>query len=151
MSSSSRRHQDWPVESKVYVGGLRSDCTKTDIEDAFEKYGRILNVWIAQRPPGFGFVLFEDAMDAKDAARGLDGGKVAGHRVQVEMARDYAGGGGGGDRDRDRGRRSPPPRRRSRSPPPRRRSRSRSPAPKRRRSRTPERKRRDRSDERRRR
>eukprot|EP00088_Acartia_fossae_P061716 TRINITY_DN7421_c1_g1_i3.p1 TRINITY_DN7421_c1_g1~~TRINITY_DN7421_c1_g1_i3.p1 ORF type:complete len:152 (+),score=34.17 TRINITY_DN7421_c1_g1_i3:31-486(+) len=150
MSVTSRRHQEWPSEAKVYIGGLRSDCTRADLEDAFEIYGKILNVWIAQRPPGFGFILFEEQMDAKDSVRALDGNKVNGHRVKVEMARDFSGGGGG-----RRGRsRSPPPaarRPRSRSPQYNSRRRSRSRTPPRRRSRTPERRRRSRSGERRRR
>lgn len=45
---------------------------------------QVLAVWIAQRPPGFGFVLFEDPLDAKDAVKGLDGGKVAGYRLEKQ-------------------------------------------------------------------
>lgn len=81
----SRRHEDWNPDCKVYVGGLRSDANKYDIEDAFSEFGKVVNVWVAQRPPGFGFVLFEDPRDAKDAVKALDGEKICGYRVKVEM------------------------------------------------------------------
>jgi len=135
--SSSRRHQDWDTDCKVYVGGLRSDANKYDIEDEFSKYGNVLNVWIAQRPPGFGFVLFDDHQDAQDSVKALDGEKVCGYRVKVEMA--------SGRTRRDRSRSRSRDRRRSRSGSrDRRRSRSRS-GGRRDRRRTPPRSRRDRS------
>jgi len=137
--SGGRRHQDWDSSSKLYIGGLRSDCNKYDLEDTFSKYGKVLNTWVAQRPPGFGFLLYEDAADAADAVRALDGSKFNGYRIKVEMANDVGRGGGGrrGGRSRSRSRRRSP-RRRSRS-----RSRSRSPV--RRRSRSPVRRRRSRT------
>ncbi len=47
------------------------DCLQ--IEDAFNRYGRIRKVWVARRPPGFAFIEFEDGRDADDACRALDG------------------------------------------------------------------------------
>ena len=43
-------------------------------------FSKVLKVWIAQRPPGFGFVLMSDVGDAEDAVRGLHGTKMWGRR-----------------------------------------------------------------------
>merc|ERR1712106_402736 len=79
-------HTEWDPRSKVYMAGLRSDCDKDEIKEAFSEFGRVLKVWIAQRPPGFGFVLMSSGGEAGDAVRGLHGTKMWGRRVAVEMA-----------------------------------------------------------------
>jgi len=118
----SIRHSEWDVACKVYIGGLSEDANRYDLEDAFTKFGPVKNVWVARRPPGFAFVEMEDPRDAEDAVRGLDGTRIAGNRVKVEMStgksRDRRDGDDrrgdrrdnrgrddrrGGDRDRDRG------------------------------------------------
>jgi len=83
---SSGRHSEWDPECKIYVGGLNEDANKYDLEDAFTKYGPVKNVWVARRPPGFAFVAMEDSRDAEDAVRGLDGTRIAGSRVKVEVS-----------------------------------------------------------------
>ncbi|XP_037772541.1 RNA-binding protein 1-like isoform X2 [Penaeus monodon] len=133
------------TDCKVYVGNLGNTEAKHELESAFSKYGPLVNVWVARNPPGFAFVEFEDPRDAEDAVRALDGTRMCGVRVKVEMSTGRSRrdrfhspprrGGGGGRRSRSRS-----PRRfggggrgggrsRSRSP---RRSRSRSPRPARR-------------------
>merc|ERR1712038_1393820 len=112
-------HRNWDVNCKIYIGGLRDDANRYDLEDAFTKYGPVRNVWVARRPPGFAFVEMEDPRDAEDAVRGIDGTRVCGSRVKVEMSN------GGKKRDRSRSRDRGRDRRRSRS-------RSRSPVRKRR-------------------
>ena len=72
------RHRDWDVACKVYIGNLGNNASKYEIEDAFGKYGPLKNVWVARNPPGFAFVEFEDARDAEDSVRGLDGTRVCG-------------------------------------------------------------------------
>uniref|UniRef100_A0A0K0FWD9 Serine/arginine-rich splicing factor 3 (inferred by orthology to a human protein) n=1 Tax=Strongyloides venezuelensis TaxID=75913 RepID=A0A0K0FWD9_STRVS len=71
---------------KVYIGGLPDDAKTYELEDVFCKYGKIRKVWIARRPPGFAFVEFMDNRDAEDAVRKLDGSKICGVRVRVELA-----------------------------------------------------------------
>ncbi|XP_043685970.1 serine/arginine-rich splicing factor 7-like isoform X3 [Vespula pensylvanica] len=85
----------YPSDCKVYVGDLGSSATKQELEDAFSYYGPLRNVWVARNPPGFAFVEFEDARDAEDAIRGLDGRTICGRRVRVEPSN--------GKRLRDRG------------------------------------------------
>lgn len=85
----------YPSDCKVYVGDLGSSATKQDLEDAFSYYGPLRNVWVARNPPGFAFVEFEDARDADDAVRGLDGRTICGRRARVERSN--------GKRLRDRG------------------------------------------------
>ncbi|XP_050523744.1 RNA-binding protein 1-like [Daktulosphaira vitifoliae] len=143
-------HRDWDQSCKVYIGNLGQNGTKHEIEASFTKYGPLKNTWIARNPPGFAFVEFEDPRDAEDAVRGLDGTRICGVRVRVEMSSnrprngrdgrgggDRRGGGGGGgggynrgpprynnDRYNDRSRSRSPKRR---APPSRSRSRSYSP------------------------
>ena len=95
----SNRHGDWPLECKVYIGDLGEDATRRELEEAFDKFGRVRNVWIAKRPPGvqtiksfeintstgFAFVLMDDPRDAEDATRELDGSRMCGRRVKVRL------------------------------------------------------------------
>ncbi|KAK7869175.1 hypothetical protein R5R35_006626 [Gryllus longicercus] len=80
------RYREWNLSCKVYVGNLGNNASKHEIEGAFSKYGMLRNVWIARNPPGFAFVEFEDPRDAEDAVRGLDGTRLCGTRVRVEMS-----------------------------------------------------------------
>uniref|UniRef100_A0AC35GCH7 RRM domain-containing protein n=1 Tax=Panagrolaimus sp. PS1159 TaxID=55785 RepID=A0AC35GCH7_9BILA len=129
---SSRRGEY--LEGKVYVGGLPNDVRTEEVEDVFRRYGKIRKIWVAKRPPGFGFVEYEDARDAEDSVRALDGTKIGGQRIKVELShgksRNTRGGGGGSgrnggggsgsDRNYDRRRSRSPRRRASGSPPPKR-------------------------------
>jgi len=115
-------HHAWNPECKVYVGGLKDEADGRDLEEAFEKIGKVMNVWVARRPPGFGFVEMEDPRDAQDCVKELDGTKIAGARVKVEMSKPSMSrrdrdrlGGRSRSRSRDRGRRRS--RSRSRTPP----------------------------------
>ncbi|XP_022258412.1 RNA-binding protein 1-like isoform X2 [Limulus polyphemus] len=98
------RYREWNLNCKVYVGNLNSGAAKHDIEAAFNKFGPLRNVWVARNPPGFAFVEFEDSRDAEDSVRSLDGMRVCGSRIRVEMSHGQSRRGGG---------RHPPP------PPPR--------------------------------
>jgi len=70
---------------KVYVGNLPNDIDKRELEDEFDRFGRVSKVqlrapicsgririyfplkqvWVARNPPGFAFVHFEDIRDAE--------------------------------------------------------------------------------------
>ncbi|XP_076343951.1 RNA-binding protein 1-like isoform X2 [Tachypleus tridentatus] len=101
------RHQSWSLDCKVYVGNLGSGVAKHELEAAFNKFGPLRNVWVARNPPGFAFVEFEDNRDAEDAVRAMDGTRLCGSRVRVELSHG---------RSRRGSRRPPPPPPRSRTP-----------------------------------
>lgn len=98
------------TDCKVYVGNLGNTEAKHELESAFSKYGPLVNVWVARNPPGFAFVEFEDPRDAEDSVRALDGTRLCGVRVKVEMSTGRSRrdrfhspprrGGGGGRRSR---------------------------------------------------
>lgn len=84
------------ITHKVYVGNLGSNGSKQELEREFERFGRLHDVWVARNPPGFAFVEFVDVRDAEDAVKSLNGARICGERVRVEMARNRGRGGGGG-------------------------------------------------------
>ncbi|KAI1700544.1 RNA recognition motif domain-containing protein [Ditylenchus destructor] len=76
------------LDAKVYVGGLPEDATSREFYDEFHRFGRIRKVWVARRPPGFPFIEFEDARDAEDAVKGMDGNRICGVRARVERSKN---------------------------------------------------------------
>ena len=51
--------------------GTRPD--KRTIEKEFGKFGEILEVWVAENPPCFAFVVFKEKEDAEDALDEMNG------------------------------------------------------------------------------
>jgi arginine/serine-rich splicing factor 7 len=101
----SRGRDQVSPDCKVYIGDLGGGASKQELEDAFGYYGPLRNVWVARNPPGFAFVEFEDARDAEDSVKALDGRTLCGRRVRVELSSAKSrnrsrgpprGGGGGG-------------------------------------------------------
>ena len=80
------RHTDWDPSCKIYIRGLRSDSKKEQLIEAFANYGKVLTVWIAQKPPGYAFLLMESSRDARESCTGLNNTKIGGYRMKVEMA-----------------------------------------------------------------
>eukprot|EP00923_Selenidium_pygospionis_P029601 GHVN01052760.1.p2 GENE.GHVN01052760.1~~GHVN01052760.1.p2 ORF type:complete len:248 (+),score=15.51 GHVN01052760.1:70-813(+) len=96
--------------ARIYIGNLPNDTSKRDIEELFEKYGRISNVAIKRTISGapFAFVEYDDPRDADDAIKGRDGYNLQGCRLRVEipfanrgMGRGGRGGRGGAPRRGD--------------------------------------------------
>jgi len=78
---------------RVYVGNLPNDVRRSEIEDLFYDF-RPDDINLPQKSQGFAFLIFDDARDAEDAIKDMDGVRFAGRRLRVEVA----GRGGGGDR-----------------------------------------------------
>ncbi|XP_031572631.1 serine/arginine-rich splicing factor 3-like [Actinia tenebrosa] len=72
--------------ARVYIGNLGSNGVKSELEREFAKFGSIKDVWVARNPPGFAFVEFHDHRDAEDAVRELDGRRICGVPVRVEIS-----------------------------------------------------------------
>eukprot|EP00392_Amoebophrya_sp_AT5.2_P009021 g9049.t1 len=61
------------TEAKVFVGNLRRDVQKEDLQPLFQAHGDVLNVWVAKNPPGFAFITFRDENEASKAVEKLHG------------------------------------------------------------------------------
>lgn len=69
---------------KVFIGNIPYDCRENDIHHFFRGFGRIKEVVLKNN---YGFCEFLNYSDAKDAVRDLNGTRLLGVRVTVEMAR----------------------------------------------------------------
>jgi RNA recognition motif-containing protein len=98
------------LSKKLYVGNLPFSATESDLRSLFQAHGTVASVNVITdretgRARGFAFVEMEQASDADNAIRALDGSDMGGRSLRVNVAEDKRGGGGGGPRrDRDRGR-----------------------------------------------
>eukprot|EP00397_Hematodinium_sp_SG-2012_P048380 GEMP01055402.1.p1 GENE.GEMP01055402.1~~GEMP01055402.1.p1 ORF type:complete len:112 (+),score=26.04 GEMP01055402.1:340-675(+) len=81
----------------------------------FAKHGTVNDCWVARQPAGFAFVTMDNERDAQDAISNLDGAKIEGQRIRVEVSRTKGSGKGdrGGSRNFRADSRSPYRRRRS--------------------------------------
>ena len=69
---------------KVFLGNLPFDCKESDVHAFFRGFGPIKAVVLKNN---YGFCEFLDYYDAKDAVKELNGERIFGVRVTVEMAR----------------------------------------------------------------
>ncbi|KAF9288696.1 hypothetical protein BGZ68_010719, partial [Mortierella alpina] len=73
----------------LFLGRLSLDTRSRDLEDLFNKYGRVTRLDIKRGTnSGFGFVEYEDSRDAEEAARKLNGHVVNGNPMVVEFAKN---------------------------------------------------------------
>lgn len=70
--------------TRIYVGGIPTDCRERDLDKFFRNYGRLRDCLIKN---GYAFVEFEDNRDADDAVYEMNGRELMGCRVSVEHAR----------------------------------------------------------------
>lgn len=98
------------IECRVYVGNLPPDVRQKDVEELFEKFGKISYIDLkSHKGPPFAFLEYEDKRDADDAIRARDGYDYDGYRLRVEHPKGngpYVPGQSNG-RDGGAGRRGP--------------------------------------------
>ena len=98
------------METKLYVGNLSYDVTKTDLEDVFAQHGPVAEVHVVTdkitgKARGFAFVTMQTKENAEAAIQALNGSDWNGRAMTVNEARPrearpaYSGGGGGGGRN----------------------------------------------------
>lgn len=90
---------------KLFVGNLSFDTTENDLQDLFEQYGAVAEVFLVNdkmtgRSRGFAFVTMNDDAQANAAVSALNGREVAGRALTINEARareerPRTGGGGG--------------------------------------------------------
>ncbi|XP_049828605.1 RNA-binding protein Raly-like isoform X1 [Schistocerca gregaria] len=71
------------VNSRVFVGNLNTfQCSKTDVERMFQRYGRIAGISMHK---GYAFVQFTNPFDARSACLGEDARTVLGQVLDVNL------------------------------------------------------------------
>ena len=96
------------MSKKLYVGNLPFSVTESDLRSLFQSHGAVESVNVIMdretgRARGFAFVEMQEASDAANAIRALDGTDMGGRSLRVNEAQDKRGGGGGGGGRRDGG------------------------------------------------
>lgn len=95
------------MSSKLFVGNLRFDATREELEAIFSQAGSVSNIAIpiereTGRPRGFAFVEYSSEEEAKAAVEKFNGYDLRGRAMRVNAAEDRpprrpgAGGPGGG-------------------------------------------------------
>uniref|UniRef100_A0A7E4V231 RRM domain-containing protein n=1 Tax=Panagrellus redivivus TaxID=6233 RepID=A0A7E4V231_PANRE len=111
-SRSPRSRSREPTPNKrLHLADLDETVTSTSVREAFGKFGKLADVWVASYPPYFGFVVYENADDASDALKSMRRGYIGNCHIRVTIAlprgsrrsprpfrRDDRGGGGGYER-----------------------------------------------------
>jgi RNA recognition motif-containing protein len=96
---------------KLYVGGLSYSTTSESLREHFAQCGTVESATVitdrySGQSRGFGFVEMATNEDAQKAISMLNGQRVDGRTIKVELANPQGAGGGGGRGDRGMGRSS---------------------------------------------
>ena len=85
----------------IFVAGLPYDLDDAELEEIFEKFGKVNSAKVAMdketgKSRGFGFVEMPVESEAKDAIEGLNNISLGKKPLVVKAADDRSGGGSGG-------------------------------------------------------
>ena len=108
---------------RIIIRDLSDHADKRELVKVFSRYNSYKNAWIANNPPGFAYIFFNNMKDAIRAVAATNGGILCGNRVRVELtpideaednkyhmnARGRRRGGGGYRRPHPPSRSPPPP------------------------------------------
>jgi len=77
---------------KLYVGNLSFETTENDLQDLFEKHGKVTEVALMMdrmtgKSRGFAFVTMADTAEANAAMTALNGKEVGGRTLNVNESR----------------------------------------------------------------
>lgn len=84
---------------KIFVAGLPYDLDDAELEEIFEKFGKVVSAKVAMdretgKSKGFGFVEMPNEIEAKDAIESLNDISLGKKPLIVKQAEDKPGGGG---------------------------------------------------------
>src|SRR6476659_2984498 len=84
---------------KIFVAGLPYDLDDAELEEIFEKFGKVVSAKVAMdretgKSKGFGFVEMPNEAEAKEAIEGLNDISLGKKPLVVKAAEDRPGGGG---------------------------------------------------------
>ncbi len=95
------------ISSKIFVGNLNFDTTRSEIENLFGEVGEVVDVFLPTdrdtgRPRGFAFVEFAEGGSVSEAIARFDGYELSGRSLRVNEAEErrprvgFGGDDGGG-------------------------------------------------------
>src|ERR1700745_2168283 len=92
----------------IFVAGLPYDLVDAELEEIFEKFGKVNSAKVAMdketgKSRGFGFVEMPIETEAKEAIEGLNNISLGKKPLVVKAAEDRQGGGSGGGGGFNRG------------------------------------------------
>lgn len=99
-SRSTFSRSESPAERRLHIANLDDSVRRRDVEDAFAKFGRLADLWVASYPPFYAFVVYERGDDAREAMKAMRNGYIRNCPIRTTIALP-----------RNSGRRMPPPRR----------------------------------------
>lgn len=74
--------------SQIFIAKLGFDTNENDMRRTFEKFGSIREIILKK---SYGFVNYENQDSALEAIKAMNGQKINGRRVVVEMSEDRGG------------------------------------------------------------
>lgn len=83
--------------TQIFVGNLSYSTTASDLQTAFERFGKVADVRVVtekgtERPRGFAFVQMNSVDDADEAIHRMAGFSLHGRRLTVNEAQGARGG-----------------------------------------------------------